>query len=192
MSRIGKKPISVPDAVKVSISDRAIRVEGPKGSLSWTHRPEVSVTYDSDAKSIAVERRNDQRLTRALHGTTRALVANMIEGCEKGYAKSLEIYGVGYGVQVQGPKVSLTVGYAQPRVFDIPAGVELDVETPQARGDDEPARFTVRGADKQAVGEFAARLRKARPPEPYKGKGVRYRDERVRRKVGKAFAAAGM
>ena len=187
MSRVGKKPISVPDAVKVSVSERTVNVEGPKGKLSWTHRPEVTVNYDQASKTVSVERRNDERLCRALHGTTRTLVANMIEGCEKGYEKALEVYGVGYGVQVQDKTVSLTVGYSQPRQFDIPEGVEVTIQTPQARGDTEPAKFSVSGADKQAVGEFAARLRKARPPEPYKGKGVRYAGEYVRRKVGKAF-----
>jgi len=115
----------------------------------------------------------------------------MIEGCVNGYSKSLELYGVGYGVQAQGQKLTVTCGYSHPVVFDIPAGITIEVTTPQARGDNEPARFTVHGVDKQLVGETAARIRKARPPEPYKGKGVRYADERVRRKVGKAFAATG-
>jgi large subunit ribosomal protein L6 len=191
MSRIGKKPISVPDAVKVTIGGRTVTTEGPKGKLSWTHRPEVTVEYDRDGKVINVARKNDLRLSRALHGTTRMLIANMIEGCLNGYQRSLEIYGVGYGVQVQDDKVSLSVGYSQPRVFEIPAGMTIDVRTPQARGEAEPARFTVMGPDKQAVGELAAEIRKARPPEPYKGKGIRYAGERVRRKMGKAFGGAG-
>ena len=191
MSRVGKKPIPVPDAVKVSISDRTVQVEGPKGKLSWTHRPEMAVRHDPDAKVVTVDRLGADRLSRALHGTTRTLIANMIQGCLDGYQKGLSVHGVGYGVQVQGAKLSLTVGYAQPRVFEIPAGVTVEVQTPLARGDNDPARFTVAGADKQAVGEFAARVRKARPPEPYKGKGVRYADEVVRRKVGKAFGGAG-
>jgi len=191
MSRIGQQPVSVPDAVKVSVQGRTLRVEGPKGSLSWTHRPEVTVAYDRDAKTITVARNDNERLTRALHGTTRALIANMVNGCLNGYERKLEIYGVGYGVQVQGQRLSLSVGYAFPRTFDIPAGVTVTIEAPQSRGDTDPARFTVLGADKQAVGEFAARLRKSRLPEPYKGKGVRYAGEYVRRKVGKAFAGAG-
>ena len=191
MSRIGNKPIPVPDSAKVSVNGRAVSVEGPKGKLSWTHRPEVSLAYDQDAKTITVQRAGNDRLTRALHGTTRALIANMIEGCLTGYERNLEIYGVGYGVQVQGEKVSLSVGHATQRVFDIPAGLTITVQTPQARGDTDPAKFSVSGPDKQAVGEFAARLRKARPPEPYKGKGLRYAGEYIRRKTGKAFAGTG-
>ncbi len=192
MSRVGNKPIPVPDDVKVSVDGRTVNVEGPKGKLSWTHRPEVAVQYDPGGKTITVQRHDDEALTRALHGTTRTLVANMIEGCRNGYQKSLEIYGVGYGVQVQGGKASVSVGYSGPRVLDIPQGIEVTVQTPQARGDAEPARFTISGPDKQVVGEFAARLRMARPPEPYKGKGIRYAGEYVRRKVGKAFGGTGM
>ncbi len=191
MSRIGQKPIPVLDGVKVRLEGRTVHVEGPKGKLSWEHRPEVSVRVDDDGRTIVVSRRDDGRLTRALHGTTRSLIANMVQGCHSGYERKLEVYGVGYGAQVQGNRVSVSVGYAQPRQFEIPAGLAVTVQTPQARGDTEPARFTVSGADKQAVGEFAARLRRVRPPEPYKGKGVRYAGEYVRRKVGKAFAGAG-
>ena len=188
---MGKKPIAVPDGVKVAVQGRTVHVEGPKGKLAWEHRLEVSVSLDDSGKTITVSRRDDQRLTRALHGTTRALIANMVQGCHSGYEKKLEVYGVGYGVQVQGDKLLMNVGYAHPRSFDIPAGLTLTVQTPQARGDSEPARFAVSGADKQAVGELAAKLRSARPPEPYKGKGVRYAGEYVRRKAGKAFAGAG-
>lgn len=188
MSRIGQKPIPIPDGVKVSLAERTVSVEGPKGKLSWTYRPEVAVKVDQDAKLVTVTRGSDDRLSRSLHGLTRSLVANMIQGCADGYAKALEIYGVGYGVQAQENRLTLNVGYAHPVDFDIPAGLTVDIQTPQARGDSEPAKFSVSGADKQAVGEFAARLRRCRPPEPYKGKGVRYAGEYVRRKVGKAFA----
>ena len=191
MSRIGNKPIDVPENVKVSIQDRTITVEGPKGKLTWTHRPEIIVEYDEQARRITVRRRDDSRLAKSLHGTTRTLIANMITGCLSGYEKALEIYGVGYGVSVQGNKVSLSVGYATPCVFEIPEGLSVSVQTPQARSDTEPARFVVSGADKQLVGEFAARLRQARPPEPYKGKGIRYAGEHIRRKAGKAFAGTG-
>ncbi len=191
MSRIGKIPIIVPDGVKVSIDGRTVNVEGPKGKLSWTYRQEVSVTSDSGGGTIVVERVGNDRISRCLHGTTRSIIANMINGCRTGYEKALEIYGVGYGLQVQGGKVSLSVGYAREVVFDIPEGLTITVQTPQARGDLEPARFSVSGSDKQAVGEFSARLRKARPPEPYKGKGIRYANEHVRRKAGKAFAGTG-
>ncbi|KPK83729.1 MAG: 50S ribosomal protein L6 [Phycisphaerae bacterium SM23_33] len=191
MSRIGQKPIPVPEKVKVAIQGRAVTVEGPKGSLSWTPRPEVSVAYDPAAHVITVSRKNDERLPRQLHGTTRTLIANMIEGCLNGYRRELEVHGVGYGVQVRGSQLLLNVGFANPRTFEIPAGVQVEVQAAQARGGGEPARFSVAGPDKHAVGEFAARVRKARPPEPYKGKGVRYAGEYVRRKVGKAFAGTG-
>ncbi len=187
MSRIGQKPIAVPEGVKVAIDGRTVSVEGPKGKLSWTHRPEVQAKYDQAARTITVSRSDPQRLTRALHGTTRALIANMIEGCVHGYQKSLEVYGVGYGVQVQGQRLMLTVGFASPRAMPIPPGLTVTVQVAQARGESEPARFSVAGADKQAVGRFAAECRKVRPPEPYKGKGIRYAGEYVRRKVGKAF-----
>jgi len=188
MSRVGAKRIAIPSGVTVSVADRTVSVEGPKGKLSWTHRPEVTVTVDNDAKTVAVSRQDDERLSKSLHGLTRSLVANMIEGCANGFTKSLEVYGVGYGVQAQGNKLVLQVGKSHPVEMMIPAGVTVDIQTPQARGDTEPARFSVTGPDKQVVGEFAARLRKSRPPEPYKGKGVRYAGEYVRRKVGKAFA----
>ncbi len=188
MSRIGTKPITVPSGVKVVVADRTVSVEGPKGKLSWTHRPEVTVSLDEGAKVITVTRQDDERLSRSLHGLTRSLVANMIEGCTNGYTKALEVYGVGYGIQEQGNKVVLSVGYSHPVEMEVPMGVTVEIQTPQARGDTDPAKFSVSGADKQAVGEFAARLRKSRPPEPYKGKGVRYAGEHVRRKVGKAFA----
>ena len=191
MSRIGKQPVSIPDGVKVSVTGRTVSVDGPKGKLSWTHREELAVTVDAAAKLVVVTRKDDERFTRSLHGLTRSLIANMIEGCAKGYMKALEVYGVGYGVAVQGKKFTVNCGFSHPAVFEIPEGVIVEVQTPQARGDSEPARFTVRGADKQAVGEFAARVHRTRPPEPYKGKGVRYSGEYVRRKVGKAFAGAG-
>jgi len=190
MSRIGKKPIPIPDGVKVSVSGRTVSVEGPVGKLSWTHRAELAVTLDEQAKALVVTRRGDDRTARSLHGLTRSLIANMVEGCANGFTRKLEVYGVGYGVQIQGAKFVLTCGLSHPVTFEIPPGLTIEVTAAQARGDTAPAMFTVRGADKQAVGEFAARVRKARPPEPYKGKGVRYADERIRRKVGKAFVGA--
>ena len=191
MSRIGKKPISVPAHVTVAVAGRTVSVEGPKGKLSWTHHPDVTVAASDGGKTITVTRRNDERGPRELHGTTRTLIANMIEGCLNGYAKKLEVYGVGYSVQLQGDKLSLTVGYAGARVFTVPPGITVTVQTPQARGETEPARFTVAGADKHMVGEFASQVRRCRKPEPYKGKGIRYAGEYVRRKAGKAFAGAG-
>jgi len=191
MSRIGEQPITVPGGVKVSLADRTVSVEGPVGKLQWTHRPEVSVELDESGKTIGVTRRDDTRISRALHGLTRSLIANMVQGCAEGFLRGLEVYGVGYGVQLQGPKLTVNCGLSHPVVFDVPAGLTVEVQTPQARGDTEPARFTIRGADKQAVGELAARIRRVRPPEPYKGKGVRYAGEYVKRKVGKAFAGTG-
>ena len=189
MSRIGKKPIPIPDGLKVSITDRTVSVEGPKGKLSWRHRPELTTRIDESKRQIIVERNGDDRMSRNLHGLTRSLIANMVDGCLNGYSRSLELYGVGFGVQLQGDKFVVNCGYSHPVVLEVPPGLSVEVTTPQARGDSEPARFTVHGADKQAVGQFAAQLRKVRPPEPYKGKGVRYAGEHVRRKVGKAFAA---
>ena len=191
MSRIGKKPVPIPAGVKVSVSGVTVSVEGPKGQLSWSHRPEITVKVDEAAKALVVERKDDERLTRSLHGLTRSIVANMVIGCLSGYSRSLEVYGVGYGVQLAGTKFTLIVGKSHPVTFDVPSGLKVEVQTPQARGETEPARFTVSGPDKQAVGEFAARVRRTRPPEPYKGKGVRYAGEYVRRKVGKAFAGTG-
>ncbi len=191
MSRIGKKPIPIPDGVKVAVDGKAVKVEGPQGKLSWTPRPEIIVKVDAAAKSVVVERAGDDRMSRSLHGLSRTLIANMVEGCAKGYSRSLELYGVGYGVASAGTTFTLTCGFSHSVVMDVPAGLKIEVVTPQARGETEPARFTLRGADKQMVGEFAAKVRRVRPPEPYKGKGVRYAGERVRRKVGKAFAGAG-
>jgi large subunit ribosomal protein L6 len=146
---------------------------------------------DPAAKAVVVARKADDRLSRSLHGMTRSLIANMIEGCVKGYSKSMEVYGVGYGVQAQGRKFTLACGFSHPVAFEVPEGLTVEVQAPQARGDNDPARFTIRGADKQAVGEFAAKVRRLRPPEPYKGKGFRYAGEYVRRKAGKAFAGTG-
>ena len=192
MSRIGKKPIEIPGGVKVSLTGRTVNVEGPKGKLSWTHRPEVTVNVDDGSKIIVVNAEGTDRMSRSLWGLTRSLIANMVEGCLNGFKKSLDVYGVGYGVQLQGNKFTVTCGLSHPVIFEVPAGLTIDVATPQARGDTDPAKFSIEGADRQAVGELAARIRKARPPEPYKGKGIRYSDEKVRRKMGKAFAGGAM
>ena len=191
MSRIGKKPIPIPPGVKVTVTGQTVQVEGPVGKLSWTHRTEITVAVDAAAKAVVVTRQSDERLPRSLHGLTRSLIANMIEGCAKGFSKSLELFGVGFGVVLTGDKFSVTCGFSHPVLFTVPAGVKVEVTTPQARGDSEPARFTIKGPDKQMVGELAAKIRSARKPEPYKGKGIRYGGEYVRRKVGKAFAGTG-
>ncbi len=191
MSRIGKRPIAIPDGVKVNVSGRTVTAEGPKGRLSMELRPEVDVSVDEDASELTVTPRDDGRDTKSYHGMTRSLLANIVEGVTNGFTRQLEVYGVGYGVQLQGRKLSVTAGCSHPLIFDVPEGLEVTVDVAQARGDEQPARFTISGVDKQAVGEFAADIRKTRPPEPYKGKGIRYAGEQVRRKVGKAFAGTG-
>jgi large subunit ribosomal protein L6 len=189
MSRVGKKPVPVPAGVKVAVDGRTVKVEGPKGKLSSEFHPSMKVRLDGG--QVIVERPDDERLSRSLHGTTRSLIANMIAGVVGGFEKKLELYGVGYSVALQGKNLSLTCGFSHPIMLAVPEGVQVEITTPQARGDSEPARFAVRGCDKQRVGEFAARCRRARKPEPYKGKGVRYAGEHITRKVGKAFAGAG-
>jgi large subunit ribosomal protein L6 len=189
MSRVGKKPVVLPAGVKLAVDGRTVRAEGPKGKLSLALHPTMKVRVEGN--QVFVERPDDERLSRSLHGTTRNLIANMLAGVLNGFEKKLELYGVGYSVALQGKTFSLTCGFSNSIQLTVPDGVQVEVTTPQARGDAEPARFAVRGCDKQQVGEFAARCRRARKPEPYKGKGVRYAGEHVTRKVGKAFAGAG-
>jgi large subunit ribosomal protein L6 len=182
MSRIGRKPVPVPATVKVSIADSTIQVEGPKGKLSFTHRAGVDVKYDPGAGQILVTRQDDERLNRSLHGLTRSLVANMVQGVTAGYTKKLEIVGVGYQAQLKKANtVALQVGYANQVVLEAPPGVSVTV--PDA------THVIISGPDKQAVGQFAAIVRDVRRPEPYKGKGIRYEGEFVRRKAGKAFGS---
>ena len=182
MSRIGRKPIVVPANVKVSLADLTIDVEGPKGKLTFTHRPEIGVKYDEGGKQVLVTRSDDERQNRSLHGLTRSLIANMVQGVTTGYTKKLEIVGVGYQAQLKKANtVALQVGYANQVVLEAPPGVSVTV--PDA------THVVITGADKQAVGQFAAVVRKVRPPEPYKGKGIRYEGEAVRRKAGKAFGS---
>jgi large subunit ribosomal protein L6 len=194
MSRIGKKPVSVPSGVKVDIAGRKCSVAGPLGKLSWDMPAEVKARFEASA--VHVERTGDTKQARALHGLSRALIANMIEGVSKGYQHRLLIYGTGYSCRLQGRTFCMNVGFMgrgtkeKPQFeIPIPEGVEVVVEAPAARGETEPAKFVVKGCDKQAVGHFAAELRRIRPPEPYKGKGIRFEGEYVRRKQGKAFAS---
>lgn len=177
MSRIGNKLVAIPDGVKVNVSQREITIEGKLGKLSWTHRPEISVAVDDAARRIAVKRGSDERSSRALHGLTRALIQNMVLGVSQGYEKKLEIQGVGYLAAVQGDVLQLRVGFANEVHKKIPAG--LQVTCP------DQTHVVVKGIDKQQVGQFAAEVRAVRKPEPYKGKGVRYDGEQVRRKAGK-------
>ncbi len=182
MSRIGRKPVPVPSTVKISIADATIQVEGPKGKLSFTHRAGVNVKFDPGAGQILVTRQDDERMNRSLHGLTRSLVANMVQGVTAGYTKKLEIVGVGYQAQLKKANtVALQVGYANQVVLEAPPGVSVTV--PDA------THIVISGADKQAVGQFAAIVRDVRRPEPYKGKGIRYEGEFVRRKAGKAFGS---
>src|SRR6188508_1021261 len=179
MSRIGKKPVPVGKA-KVTVTDHRIAVEGPKGKLEITVHPAITVKLDNDKKELVVSRPDDEKQSKALHGLTRALLANMIEGVTNGYRKGLEIQGVGYKAEQRGKNLVLSVGYANPVTVPIPGNVTVKLEGAN--------KIEVTGADKQAVGEFAARVRKVRKPEPYKGKGIRYEGEQVKIKPGKAFA----
>jgi large subunit ribosomal protein L6 len=180
MSRIGKQPVVVPSGVQVGVSGKVVSVEGPLGKLSWSLRPEISAKYDEDKKQVVVARDGDTRLARALHGLSRAMIQNMVVGVSKGYEKKLEIVGVGYLAAVQGNELQLRVGYANEVHLPIPQG--LSVTCP------DQTHIVVKGSDKQMVGQFAAEVRAVRKPEPYKGKGVRYDGEVVRRKAGKAMA----
>jgi large subunit ribosomal protein L6 len=152
MSRIGKKPVPITGGVKVSLNQGTINVEGPKGKLAWRYPEQIAVEIDDGTKSVKVSRSEDLAPVRALHGLTRALIANMIEGVYKGYLKSLEIYGAGYGCRVQGNSLSVQVGFANSVDLPIPAGINVNVEVPQARGNERPAKLSIDGADKQMVG----------------------------------------
>ncbi|MGA2032274.1 MAG: 50S ribosomal protein L6 [Thermoguttaceae bacterium] len=179
MSRIGKKPVSIPDRVQVEIAESTVSIEGPLGKLQWQLRPEVSVACDAAAKTVAVTRHRDDRLSRALHGLTRAVLENMMVGVTKGYEKRLEIQGVGYLAAVLGRTLQLRVGLANELQVPIPEGLKVTCPDQQ--------HIVVQGIDKQLVGQFAAEVRARRKPEPYKGKGIRYLGEVVRRKQGKAM-----
>ncbi len=189
MSRIGKKPVPVPAGVKVELNGAHLKVSGASAALSLDVRSEVKVEYDKKASQINVIRQGETRFHRALHGTVRALIANMIRGVTEGFKKDLLIFGTGYNVKQQGDKLFVSVGFAKPVSLTIPQGVNVEIKTPNTRGNDVPAEFSVRGPDKCLVGQFAAAVRNLRPPEPYLGKGIRYADEHVKRKMGKAFAS---
>jgi len=176
MSRIGKLPITVPGGVDVAIDGREVTVKGPKGSLSHSVAAPIEVAQEDG--TLRVVRPDDERASRALHGLTRTLIANMVQGVTQGYEKKLEIVGTGYRVTAKGANLEFALGYSHSITVEPPAGVTFTVEA--------PTRFTVSGIDKQQVGEIAANLRKLRKPDPYKGKGVRYAGEQIRRKVGKA------
>lgn len=190
MSRIGKKPIIIPKGVKVEQSDLSIKVSGPLGSLQMNCHPRIKVQIDSSAEKVVVENEHPEvHQDRQLHGTTRALIANMVRGVSRGFEKKMEIYGTGCSVKEQGGKLLFQVGFCHPVEKPVPKGIKVNIETGATRGDEVPAKFTFWGIDKSLLGQFAADVRKIRPPEPYKGKGIRYVDEYVRRKVGKAFTS---
>jgi large subunit ribosomal protein L6 len=182
MSRIGKKPVPV-GVAKVTVNDHLIKVEGPKGKLELNVHPTITVKLDGDKKELVVTRPDDEKPSKALHGLTRALLANMVEGVTQGYRKALDIQGVGYKAEQRGKKLVLSVGYANQISVEIPGNVTVALEGAN--------KIVVTGADKQAVGQFAAMVRQIREPEPYKGKGIRYEGEVVKIKPGKAFAGAG-
>jgi large subunit ribosomal protein L6 len=175
MSRIGKQPIAVPDGVEITVEPELVRVKGPKGELAERVSREIGVEQQNG--ELLVTRPSDRGEHRALHGLTRSLIFNMVEGVTNGYEKRLEIQGVGYRAQLQGRKLVLALGYSHPVELEAPEGIDFEVPV--------PTRIVVRGISKQAVGEVAANIRKRRPPEPYKGKGIRYEGEYVPRKVGK-------
>jgi large subunit ribosomal protein L6 len=192
MSRIGKKTIAIPSGVKVEQKGNCFKATGPQGTLELECHPDIEIKVDGDTNAIVVSNPDAQdRHKKALHGTMRALVNNLITGVSKGFSRPMQIFGTGYNIKEQGGKVVLQVGYCHPVSLPIPKGVKVEIKTPATRGNDVPAVFTLSGPDKQVLGQFAANIRKVRPPEPYKGKGIRYADEVVRRKVGKAFTSGG-
>ena len=181
MSRIGKQPITVPEGVEVTVTDKTIKVKGSKGELE--HKFPSCIDVGVKDNVVTVKRSSDEPAERSLHGLTRAMINNMIIGVSEGFEKRLEIIGVGYRAQVSGSKITLNLGFSHPIELDAPEGVDLEMDKEQKNV------IIITGIDKQAVGQFSAIIRKFRPPEPYKGKGIRYVDEYVARKVGKAAAA---
>lgn len=176
MSRIGKQPISIPQGVEIEIEGNLVKVKGPKGELSRELHKDMIIEMSEN--QVMVKRPSDEKLHKSLHGLTRTLVSNMVEGVTKGFEKTLELVGVGYRAQKQGNKLVLSVGYSHPVEIEPKEGIEVEVPV--------PTKIIVKGSDKEAVGALAANIRKVREPEPYKGKGIKYEQERIRRKVGKA------
>ena len=190
MSRIGKKPIEIPSGVKVEQKGQKIKVVGPLGELAMDCHPEIKVKVNTSSNVIEVSNdKPEERQGKQLHGTMRALIANMVAGVSKGFEKKMEIYGTGYNIKEQGGKVILQIGFSHPVELKMPKGMKIKIDVLATRGNETPAKFSLSCADKAVLGQFAAEIRKVRPPEPYKGKGIRYADEHVRRKVGKAFAS---
>jgi len=190
MSRIGKQPIPVPEKVEVDLQGARLKVKGALGEMEHELPDILTAEYKADTRLIEVGRKADSRRARALHGLHRMLMANMVQGVHEGFTKKLEIHGTGYSAEVRGSDLVLQVGFCHEAVFPIPDGLSVEVEQRAAQPGN-PARFVVKGIDKHAVGQFAAVVRAIRPPEPYKGKGIRYEGEYVRRKEGKAFTGLG-
>ena len=180
MSRIGKKPVEIPAGVTVDVDGSTVTVKGPKGTLTRTFKPSIGIAVEGAV--VNVTRPNDNKENRALHGLTRTLIANMVEGVTNGYTKQLEVNGVGYRVQKQGKNLVMNLGYSHQVIMEEIPGITIEAPTPN--------KIVISGADKQKVGQFAAEVREKRPPEPYKGKGIKYVDEYIRRKEGKAAKGA--
>jgi large subunit ribosomal protein L6 len=180
MSRVGKLPVKIPEKVKVAVDGNVVKVEGPKGKMSFPFNPRVSVAVDKG--EVKVARPDESRLSKGLHGLTRTLVKNAVDGVVKGYERNLEISGVGFKAEVKGKDVHFTLGFSHPVVFKLPEGISAEVDAKQTK-------VTVRGVDKHLLGLTAAKMRALRPPEPYKGKGIKYAGEHIRRKEGKTGAA---
>jgi large subunit ribosomal protein L6 len=181
MSRIGKLPIPVPAAVKIKVDGPSVHVEGPKGTLAM--KVDAAMTVELTDGKVVVRRKDDSRRSRGIHGLTRKLLANMVHGVDRGFSQVLEINGVGYRAEVKGAVIQLALGYSHPIVFQLPSGISAKV--------DKQTVITLEGADRQLLGETAAMIRELRPPEPYKGKGVKYAEETIRRKAGKAAGTTG-
>jgi len=181
MSRVGRMPVKVPEKVKVSVDGNLVKVEGPKGKMSFPFNPRVAVAVEKG--EVKVTRPDETRLSKGLHGLTRTLVKNAVEGVVKGYEKNLEISGVGFKAEVKGKNVHFTLGFSHPVVFNLPEGITAEVDAKQTK-------IALRGVDKHLLGLTAAKIRDLRPPEPYKGKGVRYLGEKIRSKAGKQGATA--
>jgi len=192
MSRIGKKPVEIPAGVKIEQNGPVVKVTGPLGNMQLECHPLITVNVDESQKLLTVENSEpENRKGKQMHGTTRALLANMITGVSKGFQRKMEIYGTGYNIKEQGNKLIVQVGYSHPVEKIVPESVKVVIDVPATRGNDVPAKFTLSSIDKAVLGKLASEIRKIMPPEPYKGKGIRYADEQVIRKEGKAFASGG-
>lgn len=190
MSRIGKKPIEIPKGVTVEQKGLTIKVSGPLATLEMQCHPKIKVEIDKTAGVTAVVNENpNDRECKQLHGTMRALIANMVIGVTRGFERKMQIFGTGYNLKEEGGKLVFQIGFCHPVALPIPKGIKVSIDVAATRGNDVPAKFLLSGPDKCVLGQFASEIRAIRPPEPYKGKGIRYADEHVRRKVGKAFAS---